>query len=60
MMESIARVEWIQRNIFEVGESSTGLEGIGKYLKRWKGEDVETENICDIWKGCDDSGTEET
>ena len=29
-------------------ESSTGSEGIGKHLKRQKGEDIETENICDV------------
>ena len=27
MVESIACVEWIQRNIFDVGRSNTGLEG---------------------------------
>ena len=48
MVESIARVEWIQRNIFNVGGSSTGSERIGKHLKRQKGEGVETENICNI------------
>ena len=27
--------------------SNTGLEGIGKYLKKWKGEGIETKNIYD-------------
>ena len=48
MVESIACVEWIQRNIFDVGRSNTGLEGIGKHLKRQKEEGIETENTCDI------------
>ena len=48
MVESIACVEWILRNIFDVGRSNTGLEGKGKHLKRQKEEGVETENKCDI------------
>ena len=60
MMESIALVKWIRRNVFEVGGSSTGSEGIGKYLKRWKGEGIETENICDVQKGRNHNGAEET
>ena len=48
MVESIVHVEWIQRNVFNVGGSRRGSEEIGKHLKRWKGEGVETENICDI------------
>ena len=48
MVESIAYVEWIQRNIFDVGRSNTGLEGIGKHLKRQKKEGIETKNTCDI------------
>ena len=48
MVVSIACVEWILRNIFDVGGSNTGLEGIGKHLKRQKEEGVETENICDV------------
>ena len=47
MVESIAYVEWIQRNIFDVGRSSTGSEGTGKHLKRRKGGGVETKNACD-------------
>ena len=47
-MESIAHVEWIRRNVFDVVGSSTGSEGIGKHLERQKGECVETENICDV------------
>ena len=47
MLDSTARVEWLRRNVFDIGESSTGSEGIGKHLKRQKGEDIETENICD-------------
>ena len=46
MVESIARIAWIQRNDFDVGESSTGSEE--KHLKRWKGEGIDTENICDV------------
>ena len=48
MVESIAHVEYMQRNIFDIGGSSTGSEGIAKHLKRRKGEGIETENICDI------------
>ena len=48
MVESIAYVEWIQRNIIDVKGSSTGSEGIEKHLKRWKGEGIETENICNV------------
>ena len=48
MMESIACVEWIWRNVFNGEGSNTGLEGIGKHLKRQKGEGVETENICNV------------
>ena len=47
MVESIAHVEWIQRNVFNVGGCSTGSEGIGKHLKRQKAG-IETENICDV------------
>ena len=47
MVESIAHVEWIQRKVFDVEGSNTGLEGIGKYLKKWKGEGIETKNIYD-------------
>ena len=50
MVESIAHVEWIRRNVFDIGGNSTGSEGIGKHLKRQKGEGVET----------NDSGAEET
>ena len=48
MVESIAHVEWIGRNVFNVGGSSTGSEGIGKHLKRQKGEGIETENVCNV------------
>ena len=48
MVESIARVEWIGRNIFDIGGSSTGSERIGKHLKRQRGEGVETENVWDV------------
>ena len=48
MVESIARVEWIWRNVFDVGGSSTGSERIGKHLKRRRVEGVETKNGCDI------------
>ena len=41
MVESIARVEWIWRNVFDVGGSSTGSERIGKHLKRRRVEGVE-------------------
>ena len=44
-----ACAEWIWRNVFDVGGSNTNSERIGKYLKRWKGEEIETENIlCDV------------
>ena len=46
MVESIAHVEWIWRNVFDVEGSSTSSERIGKHLKR--GEGIETENVCDI------------
>ena len=45
MVESIACNEWIRRNVFDIGGRSTGSEGVGKYLKRRKGEGVETENM---------------
>ena len=45
MVEFIARVEWIRRNVFDVGGRSTGSEQIGKHLQRRKGEGIETENI---------------
>ena len=48
MMESIALIEWIQRKVFDVGGSGTGSERIGKHLKRWRGENIETENVCDV------------
>ena len=48
MLESIACVEWIRRDVFDVGESSTGSEGIGQHLKRRKRKGIEAENICDI------------
>ena len=48
MVESITHVEWIQGNIFDVGGSNMGSEGIGKHLKRQKGEGVETKSICDV------------
>ena len=48
MVESIARVEWIRRNVFDVGGSSTDSERIGKHLKRRRGEGVETENA--VWR----------
>ena len=61
MAESIARVEWMQRNVFDVGGSSTDSERIGKHLKRRRGEGVETENAGDVMpKGCSTSGAEET
>ena len=48
MLESISRVEWIQRNIFDVGGSSTGSEEIRKHLKSRKGKSIEIENICGV------------
>ena len=48
MVESIGCVEWIQRNVFDVGGSNTSSEGIGKHLKRQNGEGLETENVYDI------------
>ena len=38
MVESIARVEWIRINVFDIGGSSTRSEGPGKHLKRRKRE----------------------
>ena len=35
---TIACVEWIQRNVFDIGGSDTGSAEIGKHLKRQKGE----------------------
>ena len=46
MVKSIACVEWIWRNVFDIGVSSTSLEEIEKHLKRKKREGVETENVC--------------
>ena len=46
--DGIARVEWIRRNISNVGGSNAGTEGIGKHLQRRKAEGIETENICDV------------
>ena len=48
MAESIACAKWIQKNVFYVGGSNTGSERIRKYLKGWKEEGVETENVCDV------------
>jgi len=41
-------VEWILKNVFDVGESGTGLGEIGKLLKRQKVEGVETVITCDV------------
>ena len=61
MAQSITHVEWIRRNVFDVGGSSTNLERIGKHLKRRRGEGVETENAGGVTpKGCSTSGAEET
>ena len=38
-------VEWMLRNVVDVERSNTGLEEMGKHLKRRKGEGVETRNI---------------
>ena len=48
MVESIACVEWIWRNVFDVGGSSIGSERIVKNLKGRRGEGIETKNVCDI------------
>ena len=48
MVESIACVDWIQRNVFDIGGSSTGSEKFGKHLKRQRREDVETENVYNV------------
>ena len=37
-------IEWIRRNVLDVGGSSAGSEGMQKLLKRQKGEDIETVN----------------
>ena len=47
MLESIACVEWIRRDVFDIGGSSTGAEGIGT-PKEAEREGVETKNICDV------------
>ena len=47
-VESIARIEWIRRNVFDIGGSSTGSERKGKHLKRQRGEGIETKNVCDV------------
>ena len=61
MVESIAHVEWMRRNVFDVGGSSTDSERIGKHLKRQRGEGVEIENAGGVMpKGCSTSGVEET
>ena len=60
MAESIARVEWMRRNVFDIGGSSTDSERIGKHLKRQRGG-VETENASGVTpKGSSTSGAEET
>ena len=38
----------MQRNIFDVGGSSTGSERRGKHLKRLRGEGIEIDNVCDV------------
>ena len=48
MVESIACVEWIWWNVFNVAGSDTGAERTGKHLKRQRGEGVETNNVCDV------------
>ena len=45
MVESIASVKQIRRNVFDVGGRSTRSERIEKHLKRWRGEGVETKNV---------------
>ena len=59
MVESIACVEWIQRNVFDVERSNIGSKSIGKHLNRQKGEGVEP-RIYTTLKSCNDSGTGET
>ena len=39
---------YVRRDVFDIGGSNTGSEGIGKHLKRWKGEGIEAENIYDV------------
>ena len=39
-------IEWIRRNVFDIGGSSTGSERMQKLLKRQKGEGIETVNLC--------------
>ena len=60
MVESIVCVGWVWRNVDDVGRNSTGSEGIGKHLKRRKGEGVETKSICDFRKSFNDRGAEDT
>ena len=44
MVEPIVRIEWIWKNVFNVGGNDTGSEGIGKHLKRQEGEGIELGN----------------
>ena len=56
-------IGWMRSNVFDVGGSNIGTKGIGKHLKRQKGEGIETEKICDknaMSKSCSDSKAEET
>ena len=55
---SIAHVEWIWRNAFDVGWSNTGSEGMGK--RRGGKEKTYKLRIFLMSKGCNDSKAEET
>ena len=59
MVESIAHVEWIWRDVFKVGGSSIGSERIGKCLMRQRAEGVKLKMFA-MSKGCNTSGAEET
>ena len=50
-------------NVFDVGGSNAGSEGIEKHLKRRKGEVVEPRiyaMLAETSKRCNDGGAEET
>ena len=61
MVEYTAHVEWIRRNIFNVGGSSTGSEGIGKTPEEAeRRRHRNREYLQHRRKDCNDSGAEET
>ena len=59
MVESIACVEWIPMNVFDIGGSSTRSERPGKHLKRQNREGYKP-RIFVTSKVCNNSGAKET